>query len=97
MTPVRAINVKALLMVASSFVLISLGACGNDEIRTSCDEPQPYQSVVAGKHVVVPEGLDPLDSFKEMPIPKSETPPRPPGSDCVENPPAILSGETSNQ
>ena len=92
MTPVRAFNVKALLMVASSFVLTSLGACGNDEVRTTCDEPQAYQAVVAGKHVVVPDELDPLDNFKEMPIPKAETAPRPEGSDCIENPPPILPG-----
>ncbi len=97
MTPVRAINVKVLLTVASSFVLTSLGACGDKEIRMTCDEPQPYQSVVASKHVVVPDGLDPLDNLKEMSIPEAESSPRPEGSDCIENPPPILSGGTNSQ
>jgi len=77
----------------SSFILLStLAACGKGEIRTTCDEPQPYQAVVPGKRIVVPEGLDSLDEFKEMPIPKSDTEPRPAGSRCIENPPSVRSG-----
>ena len=37
-------------------------------------------------------GLDPLDDFREMPIPKAETPPRPDGARCLESPPSILTG-----
>jgi len=75
-------------------LLAGLGACGKDKGRPTCDKPQKYQSIVAGKRVVVPEGLDPLEEFKEMPIPKAETPPRPEGAGCIENPPAILKGGT---
>jgi uncharacterized lipoprotein len=77
----------------SSFILLStLAACGRGEIRTTCDEPQPYQAVVPGKRIVVPEGLDSLDEFKEMQIPKSDTEPRPAGSKCIEYPPSVKSG-----
>lgn len=86
-------TLKRAITIISSFILLStLAACGKGEIRTTCDEPQPYQAVVPGKRVVVPEGLDPLDEFKEMPVPKSDTPPRAAGSKCIEYPPAIRSG-----
>jgi hypothetical protein len=62
-----------------------------------CDEPQPYQSVVAGKRIEVPEDLAALDEYKEMPFPNAETPPRPAGSVCIENPPSILTGGTINE
>jgi len=84
MTPSRTITVISSLIVASCFV-----GCGKEEIRTSCDELQAYQMVVPGQRVVVPDGLDPLDQYKEMPIPTSETPPRPAGSKCIEYPPLI--------
>ncbi len=87
MTPSRAI-----ITITSLIFVGSLVACGKDEVRTTCDEPQPYQAVVPGKRVVAPEGLDSLDEFKEMPIPKASTPPRPEGSKCIENPPSVLSG-----
>jgi len=96
MTPVRVINVKAVIRVFSLLLLASLGACGSDKIRVICDEPQPYQSVVAGKRIEVPEDLAALDEYKEMPVPNAETPPRPPGSVCIENPPSILTGGTVN-
>ena len=69
----------------------SLSACGGDgPIITSCDEPQRYQRVTPGKRIEVPDGLDPLNEFAEMPIPKSEdAPARPPGSPCIELPPKI--------
>lgn len=71
-------------------ILLCLSACGGDDvIKQSCDEPQRYQQVVAGKRVVVPEGLDPLNELAEMPIPKAEgAPVRPPGSRCIELPPS---------
>ena len=71
-------------------ILCCLSACGGDElINQTCDEPRRYQSVVAGKRVEVPEGLDALNEFAEMPIPKAEgAPVRPSGSRCIELPPS---------
>lgn len=76
-------------------VLASLSACGGDDvIKQTCDEPQRYQRVVAGKRVEVPEGLDPLNEFAEMPIPKAEDAPvRPPGSRCLELPPTVITSK----
>jgi len=87
MTPIRVETT-----ILSLILLGGLTACGGGEIRTTCDEPQPYQAVVPSKRVVVPEGLDPLDEFKEMPIPKSDTTPRPEGAKCIEYPPSIRPG-----
>jgi hypothetical protein len=89
MTPTRVITT-----ISSLILLSSLVACGRGEIRMTCDEPQPYQAVVPGKRVVVPDGLDPLDEFKEMPVPKADTPPRPEGSKCIEYPPPLT--QTAN-
>jgi hypothetical protein len=89
MTPTRVIT------TISSLILLScLVACGRGEIRTSCDEPQPYQSVVPGQRVVVPEGLDELDQYKEMSIPQSDSPPRADGDVCIEYPPAVGAGKS---
>jgi len=87
MTPIRA---SATLL--SLIVLAGICACGKDDVRTSCDEPQPYQAAVAGKRIVVPDDLAPLDETKEMAVPKAETPPRPPGMKCIEYPPSANTG-----
>jgi hypothetical protein len=70
-------------------MLSGIAACGGNDVRTTCDEPQPYQSGVTGKKIEVPEDLEPLDELKEMPIPKAATPPRPEGAPCVEYPPSV--------
>ena len=76
------------------FVLALLGgisACGGTgTVDYTCDEPQTYQAVTEGKRVKPPEGLDPLNEYAEMPVPKSQDAPvRPPGSRCIELPPSI--------
>ena len=88
MTRIRKIGTTTLM-----FLLVALSACGKDSIRETCDEPQRYQSVVAGKPIVVPDGLDPLDDFKAMPIPKAQTAPRPAGSRCIQSPPSVKTGD----
>ena len=80
------------IIILSLFLLSGLAACGKDRIMKKCNEPEPYQSIAASKRVVVPEGLDPLDDIKEMPIPKAETPPRPEGAGCLASPPALGAG-----
>ncbi len=78
-------------LIIAAVLLGSLAACGGNDVIQDCDEEKAYESVVAGKRVEVPEGLDPLDEFREMPIPKAETPPRPEGATCIESPPSISS------
>ena len=80
------------IIILSLLLLSSLAACGKDRFMAKCDEPEAYQSVVASKRVVVPDGLDSLDDIKEMPIPKAETPPRPEGAGCLASPPALGAG-----
>jgi len=77
-----------------TILLWGLSACGgNKNINYSCDEPQRYQQVTDGKRIQPPSGLDPLDEFAEMPIPKAEgAPVRPVGARCIELPPAVRAG-----
>jgi len=84
---------KFVLMAAVLSLFVGLSGCGRGDIRDDCAEAKPYQSVVAGKRIVVPEGLDSLESFKEMPVPKAETAPRPDGARCIESPPAVKKAE----
>ena len=79
-------------LIAALAILGCVSACGgNDVINQTCDEPQRYQRVVAGKRVEVPEGLDALNEFAEMPIPNAkDAPVRPPGSRCLELPPTVV-------
>jgi hypothetical protein len=71
----------------------SLSACGGNDTKVDCDDGLRYQNRVEGKRVIVPEGLDALDEFGEMPIPKAD--PNavqiPPGQ-CADMPPAVGSG-----
>ena len=81
-------RVSAIILVLA--LTSGLAACGKDEIRTSCDEPRPYQLVTKGDKVVVPEGLDPLDEYKEMRIPEAQAAAQQPAAGkCLESPPAI--------
>ena len=76
--------------MAAAALLGLAGCVGDPEINYSCDEPQAYQAVAPGKKVMPPAGLDPLNEFAEMPIPKAQDAPvRPPGSRCIELPPSI--------
>ena len=68
-----------------------LAACGgNDTIVVDCGDGSQYQNRVEGKRIEVPEGLDPLDEFAEMPIPRAD-PNAPNTADgrCVDMPPPI--------
>ena len=82
-------------LIAALAIVGFLPACGGDDmINQTCDEPRRYQSVVAGKRVEVPEGLDALNEFAEMPIPKAEgATVRAPGSRCIELPPSVGSSK----
>lgn len=82
-------------LLAACTLIGSLSGCGGDDlVDQTCDEPQRYQRVVAGRRVEAPEGLDPLNEYAEMPIPKPQNAPvRPRGSRCIELPP---SAGTSN-
>lgn len=75
--------------VVAAVLFGSLSACGKDEILDTCEDPQPIQA--EAKRITVPEDLDPLDELREIPIPKAETKPRPPGARCLESPPSVLS------
>ena len=67
-----------------------LAGCGGTPDK-SCDEPQRYQAAREADPVVVPDDLDQLDEFKQLPLPQaSPRPPRAEGSPCLDLPPSIL-------
>ena len=78
-------------LVAVLMLGASISACGRgDSLVVDCDEGLQFQNRTEGKRVVVPEGLDSLDEFAEMPIPKADpdAPKLPPGR-CADMPPAV--------
>jgi len=55
-----------------------------------CDAGLQYQNRDVGKRVVAPEGLDQLDEFAEMPIPKADPEAaKPLPGKCIDMPPAV--------
>ena len=63
---------KVSLLGALLLVLL-LSACGGNEPKeVKCKASLMYQDRTEGKHIVVPEGLDPLDELAEMPIPRAD-------------------------
>ena len=83
-------RVKLSISLTTLFLSSALTGCfGGGDIKLTCDEPQLYQSAVETQKVVVPDGLDPLEEFREMPIPEAESQPRPAGSRCIEAPPRV--------
>jgi len=70
---------------------LTLTACGgNDTVELECDGGERYQDRTVGKRVAVPDGMDSLDEFNEMPIPKAdpEAAKTVPGR-CADMPPPI--------
>jgi len=78
-----------LLAVLTLSALMS--ACGgNDSKVIDCDEGLKYQNRVEGKRVVVPEGMDALEEYAEMPIPKADPEAAsPPAGQCADMPPYV--------
>lgn len=77
---------------ATAFILgAMLAGCGGDKpVKVDCDKPGRYQSATLGKRLEVPEGLDALNEFNEMPIPTADKDaPVPPPGQCIDMPPAI--------
>ena len=81
-------NYKLIAVVLGSGLVAACG--GDDAIVVECDEGVEYQNRVEGKRVEVPEGLDALDAFAEMPIPRADpNAPKTPEGRCVDMPPPI--------
>lgn len=78
-------------VLALGALLVACG--GNDTKEVDCDKDLKYQNRVTGKHVVAPEGLDQLDEFRAMPIPKADaSAPSPAPGTCYDMPPMIRTG-----
>jgi len=81
-------------------LLLSVGwlvsACGGGP--EACDELQSYQEAKEGERLVVPDGLDELQSGKELSIPETGEPQRDPrGAGCLERPPGTYSSGSSDE
>ncbi len=81
------------------FIALTASACGTkDEFIRSCDEEQLYQRAEAHDKLRVPDDLDELDELREMPLPEAApAEPRPPGSPCLDLPPAINTGSSADE
>ena len=78
----------ALVLLVPAGLLSGCG--GDDNIVRTCDEQQSYQLAAESKKVAAPEGLDELEEYREMPIPRAtQRAPRPPGSPCIDLPPSV--------
>jgi len=71
-----------------------LSACGGDDTRViDCDEGLQYQNRVEGKRIVAPDGMDSLEEYAEMPIPKADPDAAlPPSGKCADMPPPASVG-----
>lgn len=82
---------RLILMLATMALVAGLAGCGGDKaLKVDCDEPQRYQNARLSPGIRVPEGLDPLNEFNEMPIPHADPDaPQPQEGQCVDMPPMI--------
>ncbi len=72
------------LLVATATLIT---ACGGSQ---TCDKPQIYESARPGQKIEVPEGLDPLPTDNEVPIPQaSRKNERAEGDPCLDYPPVL--------
>ncbi len=78
-------------LIAILLATSAIAACGGDDnIVAECDGGEAYQNRVEGKRVVVPEGLDALNEFAEMPIPRADpNAPKIADDRCVDMPPSV--------
>ena len=84
---------RTVLTAIVAVTLSTIAGCGGTVDR-SCDEVRLYQLAQEGKRIEVPEGLDPLDELKEIPLPEaSPQAGRAIGSPCLDLPPNILSSD----
>lgn len=78
---------KVLQVSVIATMVVLLSGCGGTQ---ACRDTQPYERSRPGRHVEVPEGLDPLNSQRELTIPEpSPRPPRAANSPCLEVPPTF--------
>ena len=78
---------KSAKIGAPLLAALVLSACGGG--ANVCEKPKVYQSSEPGKRIEVPEGLDGLNSTRELTIPEaSPRDPRPAGAPCLELPPS---------
>ncbi len=76
-------------LLAALLFSASLSACGGNK-PVECDKAYRYQNREVGKRVVAPEGLDQLNEYAEMPIPKADPDAAPPlPGKCADMPPTL--------
>ena len=86
------------LLLAVLVAVVASACSSKDEFIRSCDDEQLYQRAEAHDKLRVPDDLDELDELREMPLPEAApTEPRPPGSPCLDLPPAINTGSSADE
>ncbi len=73
-------------------IVAGLAACGSTD---TCEEPEFYESAVAGRRIEAPDDLSNLEARKELAIPEvSPRPPRDRSEGCLDRPPTLRTDET---
>jgi len=86
------------LLLAVLLTVVASACSSKDEFIRSCDDEQLYQRAEAHDKLRVPDDLDELDELREMPLPEAApAEPRPPGSPCLDLPPAINTGSSADE
>ncbi|MEM7279554.1 MAG: hypothetical protein AAF385_15680 [Pseudomonadota bacterium] len=75
-------NLRTVLILAMSLVVAGCGTFG----ETTCVTSEDVATARNKEGIVIPEGLDGLDSDKALKIPTATTPPIEPGT-CLDEPP----------
>ncbi len=78
-------------LLAVLLITVSFAACGGNKPKeVDCEKGLEFQNRVEGRRVESPEGLDQLDEFAEMQIPRAdpEAAAISPGT-CADSPPLI--------
>jgi hypothetical protein len=78
------------LRLSVALPMLALWACGGDAVL-KCEKGGAYLNAFETPRVRAPEGLDNLDSLREMPLPDaSPQSQRPPEGGCLEAPPVLV-------
>jgi uncharacterized lipoprotein len=75
--------------IALIFLVFVLSACGGSK-KLKCDNEGAYLAASPAPRVRSPEGMDELESYKEVPVPEaSPQAQRPDDGRCLEAPPPV--------
>lgn len=84
---------RSIMTISTVLCCALLGACAGTE---DCSKPQLYKQAASGKHIEVPDGLNPLPADREVTVPKASPQAPPPTGNCLDSPPTLRTGSTDS-